>query len=211
MGSTVREVALQIIRKRYPNFKPRNDYEIVALSGSRYRGPESEIPAWLDGEYARQVAVMGSAEHAIEISEAMLSSREIITGLKLSPGTPNVFVRPILHSSYSIRLFPGSLSSQEFCMDFVDTSTGRPVNSPFAFELLQVSDPGGTPLPGARIRSIERDISRGEEKFVLRDGMTCILRRPGRRDVEFTVPIRPTPPPSRRDDVDYLDFPTTIN
>ena len=99
-------------------------------------------------------------------------------------------------------------------MDFVLSSTGQPVNSPFPFELWSIAD-ASCARPALRITSLERtwgvaqkDIIAGEEKFVLRDGMKCILRRPGRRDVLFTVPTRPIPIAA---DVDELDFPSVIS
>ena len=48
-----------------------------------------------------------------------------------------------------------------------------------------------------RIRSLEQafgyssaNIPSGEEKFVLRDGQTYVLKRPGHRDLRFRVPVR---------------------
>ena len=35
-----------------------------------------------------------------------------------------------------------------------------------------------------------KDVLPGEAKFVLTDGMTCVLTRPGHRPLRFTVPTR---------------------
>ena len=99
-------------------------------------------------------------------------------------------------------------------MDFVQTKTGKPVNSPFAFELWTTSGQSHA-QPAVRLASLERlwghgqtSIAPGEEKFVLREGTTCILRRPGRRDLRFTVPVRAHALDSS--DADELDFPSVL-
>ncbi len=131
-----------------------------------------------------------------------------------------VFVRPIPDSEYSFRLFPGSLSAAEYCMDFVDTATGKPINSPFEYELWAVPDPDtpwlSLPMTG-KLRSIERghgikqkDIKPGAEKFVLRDGQTCVLMRPGKRPLRFTVPVRRVETPDVVEDVDVADLPKVV-
>ncbi len=83
-------------------------------------------------------------------------------------------------------------------MDFVETSTCRPVNSPIKFELWMVGSHTSPHVCGpVRLHSLEsafgyslKDIAPGEEKFVLTDGMTCVLTRPGQKPVRFTVPTR---------------------
>ena len=107
-------------------------------------------------------------------------------------------------------------------MDFVLTATGEPVNSPFEFELLSVPNPK-TPWIfgfGGRIRSVERsfgvkpnEILPGEEKFIVQDGQTCLLTRPGKRTVRFTVPIRPLPETEKEEPVEYddIDFPEVLS
>ena len=84
-------------------------------------------------------------------------------------------------------------------MDFVDSTTGRPVNSPIQYELWMIPSVdaqlcGRLPV---QIFSVERHhhipqekIRPGEERFILRDGRTYFLRRSGYDDVRFTVPIR---------------------
>lgn len=138
---------------------------------------------------------------------------------KPSAGDAGVFTRPIPGSSYSLRLFPGSPARKEYCLDFVKTSTGLSVNSPFEFELWSIGS--STTAPGCgpvRLRSLEcswgysqKDIPPGAEKFVLRDGMTCMLKRPGHKPVRFTVPKRQATGRDMSDsDVDHIDFPQYI-
>ena len=108
----------------------------------------------------------------------------------------------------------------EYCLDFVRTSTGEAVNSPFAFELRQVPDPlvPWAAQPGPLV-SLERawgkaqdEIMPGSEKFVLHDGWTYNLKRPGEMTVRFTVPVRTTPARSATpSNVHVLDLPRTVS
>lgn len=133
-----------------------------------------------------------------------------------------MFIRPIPDSKYSLRLFPGSFSAAEYCLDFVETATGKPVNSPFEYELWGVPNPDADtpwlsiPMCG-KLRSIERshgikqaDILPGEEKYILRDGQTCVLARPGKRSLRFTVPVRKMKSAEVVDDMDVVDLPRYI-
>lgn len=101
-------------------------------------------------------------------------------------------------------------------MDIVDNATKQAVNSPFEFDLWVVPNPCAPwlSMPAGCVRSLERNIGLsqheilpGEEKWLLRDGQTCLLKRPGKRDVQFTVPIRKRFQPVNIYDVDILDFP----
>ena len=105
-----------------------------------------------------------------------------------------VVIYTIPDSEFSVRLFPGDPAEQVYCLDFVHNDTGHPVNSPFDFELWV----GAWPRSAlARVFSVEESmglapqaILPGEEKFALRDGYTCLLKRKGRKDMVFTVPVR---------------------
>ncbi|KAI0768665.1 hypothetical protein BD413DRAFT_614184 [Trametes elegans] len=160
---------------------------------------------------------LGSREAIFELTKKSLSAVVDLTGRKPRPGRARADFRPIPNSTCSIRLWPGSVSEGAYCMDFVDSETKQPVNSPFEFELWGAPNPEapGLRAPAGRILSLERnsgvwqhDIRSGEERSVLRDGLTCLLKRPGKRDVQFTVPMRWRPPPQY--DLDILDFPKNI-
>ncbi|KAI0737109.1 hypothetical protein C8Q80DRAFT_1276661 [Daedaleopsis nitida] len=161
---TMRPLLIEKCRERYPNVTPRNDFDILVIAtgdGSEYEGPEEGIYAWLDGEFAAQVKTVGSAADIMR-----------------------VYIRPIPQSTYSIRLFPGAFVNEEYCMDFVHTATGEPVNSPFAFELYSIAS---SSMPGtgrvysmresfawARKPGADRISVPEEETFLLRDGgSTC--------------------------------------
>ena len=102
-------------------------------------------------------------------------------------------------------------------MDFVRTSTGEAVNSPFQFELFQVPNQANPYVPTARIHLLEHGwgentILPGEEKFVLKEGLTCMLTRPGKRGLRFTVPVRRRESsPAQADDFDVLDLPKIVD
>ena len=118
--------------------------------------------------------------------------------MKPTPGPKHanqgVIVHPIPDSDFFVRLFPGDPAGQVYCLDFVQNDTGHPVNSPFDFELWV----GAWPRSAlAQVFSVEESmglapqaILPGEEKFALRDGYTCLLKRKGRKDLVFTVPMR---------------------
>ncbi|KAI0737809.1 hypothetical protein C8Q80DRAFT_1211030 [Daedaleopsis nitida] len=192
----IRGGLLEQVRAKYPNFEPRNDWEILALSNGAARGDEAQIRAYLDMMLAHQEAMQpGGTVVMYARATAMLDMRLEATGSKPPPGsnTPNVFVHPIPDTDFSLRLFPGSAALSEYCLDFVRTETGAPVNSPFEFELLQEANalfPQDFPLRSLESCFGRTTINPGEEKFVLRDGMPHVLKRKGHKDIRFTVPIR---------------------
>ncbi|OJT05946.1 hypothetical protein TRAPUB_3133 [Trametes pubescens] len=219
-----RKLCIEQIRKMYPGVEPRSDYDIERLSSTRFKGTPAEIYAALDKDLASNVQSHGY-DYLMDCAKKLMDSYIEPTGMK--PGDSvyldnrGVFVRPIPDSKYSLRLFPGSLSAAEYCLDFVDSATGEPVNSPFDYELWAVPDPDAPwlslPMTG-KLRSIERghgikqkDILPGEEKFVLRDGQTCVLMRPGKRPARFTVPLRRVEATDVVEDVDVIDLPKVID
>ncbi|KAI0351333.1 hypothetical protein OH77DRAFT_1439313 [Trametes cingulata] len=212
-----RETCLEQIRTRYPGFTPRDDWDILQLgTGPPRKGTHKELYAWLDEWHAQCLEIDPRIDAG---TKQVLDTRMETTGKKPKPGDQYVYTRPIPHSAYSVRLFPGALDAAEYCMDFVESATGEPANSPFEYELWNIPNPEtpgagvGLPVVG-QLRSIERahgikqeDILPGAEKFVLCDGQTCMLTRPGMRPVWFTVPIRTQPPSEALDAMDKLDFP----
>ena len=130
--------------------------------------------------------------------------------------------RAIPNSPYAIRLFPGLLAQNEWCMDFVDSRTGDAVNTPPGFQIYSARDSGTLPWLGGDVnlvRPIEAfrggtDVPNAPreatETFVLRDGQMCLLRRKGHRDVLFQVPMRAQILDLVRAQVDELDFPRQV-
>ncbi|KAL1950998.1 hypothetical protein VTO73DRAFT_147 [Trametes versicolor] len=219
-----RKLCIEQVHKLYPGIEARSDFDLERLSSRRYKGDPAEIYAALDKDLASNARAHGY-EYIMECARKLMDSYIEPTGMK--PGTSvyfddkGVFVRPIPDSKYSLRLFPGSLSAAEYCLDFVDSATGKPVNSPFEYELWGVPDPDAPWLSmpiTAKLRSIERghgikqkDIRPGAEKFVLRDGQTCVLMRPGKRPARFTVPLRRVETAGVVEDVDVIDLPKVVD
>lgn len=113
---------------------------------------------------------------------------------------------PICGSPYSLRLWPGSYTRREYCLDFVysnDVSTS--LNVPQGYRLVSRAPMGETPwldLGSFEVYSAEhnwaikkKDLRAGSEKYVLRDGLHCYLIYPTEAGPEggkmwFRVPIR---------------------
>ncbi|KAI8972204.1 hypothetical protein BD414DRAFT_540383 [Trametes punicea] len=188
-------------------------------------GDLADVYAFLDQELLDDAESEGSLEVMQKCCGRVLDNYVEPTGCKPLPGEVNPFVhiRPIPDTKYSIRLFPGSFTDAEYCLDFVDSTTGEPVNSPFDFELF--AGPGETSTPwlslpmAMKLKSIEnihgiktQDILPGEEKFILRDGQMCVLTRPGKPKIRFTVPVRQKPKsePEEAEDAIVLDFPKVL-
>ncbi|RPD77305.1 hypothetical protein L226DRAFT_483785 [Lentinus tigrinus ALCF2SS1-7] len=218
-----RDVCMEIMRKQLPDFEPRNDFDIMMLGTTRYSGARAKLETWLDEQLAIHINTRGSYEVVMEQTrEALAMPSSTITGLKPLGSECGVFLRPIPHSSYSIRLFPGCLEAREYCLDFINTRTGLPVNSPFKFELWAIPNPSLPWIGGSfeRVVAMERmfgfskdEAPPGEETFLLRDGQTYLLKRPGRKDVRFTVPVRRRPlaaAAAQVDEVDQLDLPESV-
>ncbi|KAI0629983.1 hypothetical protein C8Q77DRAFT_1212295 [Trametes polyzona] len=86
------------------------------------------------------------------------------------------------------------------------SGTLQPKNKPFEFELwavpLEKPELNQAPwlplnLVTKRLYSMEHgfgfkeeEVKEGDEKYAFIDGQTCVLKRPGHRDIRFTVPTR---------------------
>ena len=123
--------------------------------------------------------------------------------IKIKPGdkTPHVYIKPIENTHYSIRLWPGSHELRLWCMDFVDSRTREPKNSPFPSQLYAVPKTWETPwLSQEQPRPVislqemhgmsKDDIPDGCEKFILSDGQQCVLMIKGGLRIRFNVPVR---------------------
>ncbi|KAI0674827.1 hypothetical protein C8Q78DRAFT_1009108 [Trametes maxima] len=215
-----REVYLEVFNKAYPNLTPRDDYDVLTLGSTRRTGTNAEIQAWVDQRMELNITRSGSREAVLESAKKILDALIAPTGLKPRPGRDTGHIRPIPNSKYSIRLWPGNPYVNEYCMDIVDTATKQPVNSPFEFDLWIIPDLDTPWLggPAGCLRSLERNfgipqhkILPGEEKWVLRDGQSCLIRRPGEKDIRFTVPVRKRRNPPITEEVYILDFPKVVD
>ncbi|KAM5536978.1 hypothetical protein V8D89_009307 [Ganoderma adspersum] len=236
---TRRESYLEWTRERYPTFEPKNDYEIISIVESNCSAPESELRSLLDKqllldikfavglESLEAIARMHPAEADRTLQRFVWHARTILdapgtlTREKPSPWTPNVFCRAIPNSPYAIRLFPGLLAQNEWCMDFVDMQTGDAVNAPPGFQIYSARDSGTLPWLGGHVNivrpiegsprgtEVRNALGEATETFVLRDGQICLLKRKGHREVLFQVPMRAAGLLVRAQ-VDELDFPRQV-
>ncbi|KAI1785786.1 hypothetical protein LXA43DRAFT_856854, partial [Ganoderma leucocontextum] len=214
--SSKRSYMLDRIRRRFPHYTPLNDFEILTLGVTNDVVPGHELRRWLDEQFAVQVSLTGDPEVAIEGARRILDSPGGVTGCKPRQDTPNVYVRAIPNSEYSLRLFPGNVALQEYCADFVRTSTNQVVNCPAGFELWSLPTGSAGSWGSRRIRSLGDTFSfmlrsyqgaRGTDTFVLRDGQSYVVRRPEQSNVCFTVPKRTVVGADRRAGDYVLDFP----
>ncbi|KAI0644642.1 hypothetical protein C8Q79DRAFT_913036, partial [Trametes meyenii] len=208
-----RELHLEIVRENHPEMTPRGDFDVLMLGShdlDREWGIE-EKSEWLSQMWEQSVRDYGSAEVVLQHARDLLDSVVEPTGRKPRPNDPDVDILTIPNDEHSIRLWPGSFTEALYCMDFIKKSTGQAVNVPKGFTLWLFPEPSAPWLQGSgpvQLISLERSfhippekIHEGEEKFVLRDGMTCVLCRTGKRDVRFTVPRR-----ERSQEAEYYDM-----
>ncbi|KAI0671142.1 hypothetical protein C8Q78DRAFT_1034245 [Trametes maxima] len=216
----MREVFMTVIRKNHPDFNPMslNDFELLTLAGPGYKGLTVGIPAWLQKEWALAAPKEQDRVWVLQEATRLCNARMDVIGIKPQPGDPNAKVRKVTNSEYSIRLWPGPVP--HWCLDFVHAQTLEPKNEPFDFELWAVplADPVLNTAPwlpldtiSRRLRTMEygfgikdEDVKEGEAKFALMDGQTCVLKRPGERDIRFTVPNRS--PAQIVDDTEVMNF-----
>ncbi|KAI0755496.1 hypothetical protein C8Q74DRAFT_309992 [Fomes fomentarius] len=157
----------------------RTDFDtVLALSDAseQYIGPESGLYTWLDGQLGSMASKMGDVDSVLQGTG--------ISSVGMTTLWPEYVDKPLTGSSLP--------SSDPYLTVSTPSISAQPVNSPFSCELWSVEL---LVELGSLERSFglsQREIFPGQERFVLRDGMWCMLRRPGHRDVRFSVPIRPT-------------------
>ncbi|KAI0033237.1 hypothetical protein K488DRAFT_48102 [Vararia minispora EC-137] len=217
-----------VAKKAYPDITPRNDYELCYLSCGNYKPQEDgDFYAWVDRMLLFDAQgfcpedIERGKEIALKRGVEFMNKPACVSGFKPIPGdNEDVHIRPIPNSEFSIRLFGKYMEDkQHYGLDFVRTSTGKSENSPFQYDLFTVPNPDvqtAGPVFGprsGRLFSVENglglrtdQIRPGAEKFILFEGMCCLLKRKGHRDVYFKVPVRPRPKVPFKYDADILEF-----
>ncbi|KAH9911669.1 uncharacterized protein BXZ73DRAFT_82661 [Epithele typhae] len=134
------------------------------------------------------------------------SPRTLFSEVKPGPESPHVYAQPIPGTEYSLRLFPGSYSSREWGMYFVETDTGRPgVNSPFPFGLWMLAH-YTFPLQGGNVgplRSLDLSLRPAQDKIPAGRRRTDVRTLPA-GDVHFDAPIRPAVSADGSSESDYV-------
>ncbi|KAI0029649.1 hypothetical protein K488DRAFT_33828, partial [Vararia minispora EC-137] len=213
-----------VAKREYPDINPRNDYEVSHLSCGNYKPQQhGDFYAWverqlrIDAQLACPEDVERGKEIVLSCSKARFDKPACISGFKPMPGdNEDVHICPIPNSEFSIRLFGKYMEKKrQYGLDFVRTSTGEPENSPFQYDLFTVPDPDA-PMMGprsGRLFSVETglglkpsEIRPRAEKFIMSEGMCCLLKRKGHRDVYFKVPVRSRPKVPFKYDADILEF-----
>ncbi|KAI0033228.1 hypothetical protein K488DRAFT_70005 [Vararia minispora EC-137] len=193
---------LEYMAKRgYPDITPRNDYEMSHLSCGNYKPQEhGDFYTWverqllIDAQLFCPEDIERGKEIALSRSTKLFEKPARISGFKPMPGdNEDVHICPIPNSEFSIRLFGKYMEDKrQYGLDFVRTSTGKSENSPFQYDLFTVPDPDvqtAGPMMGprsGRLFSVESglglepsEIHPGAEKFILSEGMCCLLKRKG--------------------------------
>ncbi|KAI0078074.1 hypothetical protein K474DRAFT_976351 [Panus rudis PR-1116 ss-1] len=131
---------------------------------------------------------------------------------------PSVTLHRTIYCSNSIGAvtrYEHLVEKLQYTLDLVYTVTGESVNMPSEWELWFVPPPSKFWLSFAPYRnySLEhgfdvrgKDLNAGEEKFILKEGMICLLKRPGKKDVRFTVPVLKREERANYDTDDVIDF-----
>ncbi|OSC98213.1 hypothetical protein PYCCODRAFT_1471269 [Trametes coccinea BRFM310] len=145
----------------------------------------------------------GAERAALEIWARFMDKVIEASGEKPLPGDSSVEYVKIPGTRYFLRFWPGSFTSAEYCMDFMqanDHNELEAVNVPPEYAIWAIPDTQSSPWLSptcVEITSIERahgiqpcDIKPGEEKYLLRDGMTCQLVRGSEALFRFKVPSR---------------------
>lgn len=79
----MRDVYLEQVRKKYPDFIPRNDFDI--LSASSYAGPAEGLYTYLDKLFAEK----GGTDEVVRSAQALLAvsaDNVEVTGVSISLG-----------------------------------------------------------------------------------------------------------------------------
>ncbi|RPD60450.1 hypothetical protein L226DRAFT_428799, partial [Lentinus tigrinus ALCF2SS1-7] len=204
---TARELYTQIVRTRYPDYQPQNDFELFVLGCDDLGDVEAEqLPMRLAREWSQFILMQGNdPAAAMACITELLEEPAEVTGVKPSPGDPDVVIIAIPGSSYSLRMWPGSLTRREYCLDFVyANNTDKSLKHPQGYSFDVYAPMSTRPWLGIgaqTLHSIEhnfgiphQDVGEENEKIILRDGLLCVLTYTAegghRREVRFEVPVR---------------------
>ncbi|KAF5328794.1 hypothetical protein D9619_011668 [Psilocybe cf. subviscida] len=153
------DVARECIQKRFPDFVPRNNLDIVSLAGIADVGPtdqasiyalldmlhQTHIPHRMEKYNCTAEQATSSLSKDVDLSIGRIAATDTI-GAKPRAGQ-KIWVR-VMPSwpEYSIRLWASSADVQLFGMDFVLSATGAPINLSHRFKLYTTAwiyGPGG--------------------------------------------------------------------
>ncbi|KII84210.1 hypothetical protein PLICRDRAFT_179876 [Plicaturopsis crispa FD-325 SS-3] len=224
----IRGCFLEVCQRMNPQLQPRSgemrDWDIQMIATIKTSGIDANnFAAWSDSKLENLYRDLLPEEKPRRREEILRSMKQLLdgppeaVGRKPRPGEGDIHIRKIPDSEYSFRLWGRGLdATHKYCLDWVHSQTGEPVNSPFGedYELWAVPNrrTPWIPCPTSRLCSAERafgvaqkDILPGQEKFILLEGTACLFKRPGKQPIYFEVPVRPRQDDTNQD-VLVLDF-----
>ncbi|KII84214.1 hypothetical protein PLICRDRAFT_95561 [Plicaturopsis crispa FD-325 SS-3] len=212
----LRECCLELCESLNPTIQPRagemRDWDIEVLSSGKVSMADAKnFAAWSDSKLDNVFRHLTPEQKQLKRTEYLKEAKQRMdgppasVGRKPKPGDGDIHIRKIPNSEYAFRLWGRGLETKrQYCLDWVHSKTGEPVNSPFGedYELWAVPNrrTPWIPCPTSRLCSVERafgvaqkDILPGHEKFTLLEGTACLFKRPGQMPIYFEVPVRPRP------------------
>ncbi|KIJ60070.1 hypothetical protein HYDPIDRAFT_32645 [Hydnomerulius pinastri MD-312] len=156
------------------------------------------------------LCTMGATEHSLpqylekydkwweNVFSQFPDGRPPVLGEKPHPDDPTIQHFNIPDSDLAIRIWSGGMERhRQYCLDFFDTCRRCAVDTPDGYEILFLSD---VYMPGEKLVTWEtamdvapEDLLPGAEKYSVTEGSELVLKRPGRDDFLFQIPVRPNP------------------
>ncbi|KAF9527146.1 hypothetical protein CPB83DRAFT_895571 [Crepidotus variabilis] len=208
---TIQAVFTEIALKKFPDFSPRNDYDVFIVTGpvpDNLATDNASLYHFVDKELEELIAGSRSPEQslkdALDLVEKLFSMPgDEMIGLKPRAGDTHVLIRSIPHADYAIRIWPSSPSRRLFCLDFVSATYGQAIDTPPGVELWMTP---ASNLPMRQLLTIEKTYSPllgpqtkvevGAEKYISKEKHDIVLKRPGEDYIILRIPPHPSPPPA---------------
>ncbi|KAI0314958.1 hypothetical protein OF83DRAFT_1134254 [Amylostereum chailletii] len=203
---THRALYTRLAKKNHPNITPKDDVHLYILAKNLSETPEERIANRAKLIRKPGETIKQARKRFCDRTTNFMNQRATVYGLKPeSPDEEDVHYLPLPNSPLDIRVWGKGLAHVHmYCLDFIDRTTRKPINSPADFELWAVPQLNAWWLPSSTGRCQSADnafgiasnkITPGDEKFCVSEGASYRLVRKGHKDVCFTVPRRPVPQP----------------
>ncbi|KAF5328688.1 hypothetical protein D9619_011691 [Psilocybe cf. subviscida] len=199
----------QFLQTKFPNFTPRDALDGVLLL-SNYQGPDdqdsctqfvdAEIAAYASANQCSKEEACEQLLEAIQTAGVLEVPASDVLGLKPGRNTI-VWTSPLPNTDITMRMWPSNKAERLIAIDFLYTSTKKPILNPE--ELLHIfvldSLSGEALLTVPSVEEVFMGKSSGGESptFILREGSKGLLRMVHDKadiyniDHNFTVPLHP--------------------
>ncbi|KAF5328657.1 hypothetical protein D9619_011675 [Psilocybe cf. subviscida] len=191
---TMVDLARECVQKRFPNFVPRNSLDIINLAGLAYEGltDQASICAYLD------IMQQSYVPHLMEKHNCTAEQAARAIGLRQGQKFWVHIMPP--WPKYTLRLWVSSADVRIFGMDFILSSTGKPIDLSREFHLYSTANTfGASPsrigpfepfaLPWAYNALPQAD---SEFYYLLEEQIVVIREVTTRIGMSFRVPKHPT-------------------